>query len=140
MKVVIYARASVEAQKKFLDERIEKMKKYADTMGWTVIDTFVDVGFLGNTLERPALQDMINFIKTQNVDRVLISKLDRLSSNTSDIQFLIEDIFLKNNTHLVSLCEKIDTAQSYDERMLKILDATAQLFKQLEGEEDEWST
>ena len=120
MKVVIYSRVSVQAQKKQLNEQTEKLKKYAETMGWTIVETFVDLGGSGRDIKRPVLQNMINFIETHDVDKVLVIRLNRLSSNPLDVQFLIEDVFSKNNTGLVALYENVDTALPYDKEITSI--------------------
>lgn len=120
MKVVIYSRVSVQTQGKQLNEQTEKLKKYAETMGWTIVETFVDLGGSGRDIKRPVLQNMINFIETHDVDKVLVIRLNRLSSNPLDVQFLIEDVFSKNNTGLVALYENIDTALPYDKEITNI--------------------
>lgn len=120
MKVVIYSRVSVQAQEKQLNEQTEKLKKYAETMGWTIVETFVDLGGSGRDIKRPVLQNMINFIETHDVDKVLVIRLNRLSSNPLDVQFLIEDVFSKNNTGLVALYENVDTALPYDKEITSI--------------------
>jgi site-specific DNA recombinase len=130
MKVVIYVRVSTQEQAKegySVSEQTERLKKYAELMGWTVVEVFVDGGYSGGNIYRPALQDMISFIKTQNVDKVLVYKLDRLSRSQKDTLFLIEDIFLKNNTDFISLNENFDTATPFGRAMIGILAVFAQL-------------
>lgn len=134
MKVVIYVRVSTQEQAKegySINEQIERLKKYAELMGWTVVEIFVDGGYSGGNIYRPALQDMIRFVKTENIDKVLVYKLDRLSRSQKDTLFLIEDVFLKNNTDFISLNENFDTATPFGRAMIGIL----AVFSQLEREQ-----
>jgi site-specific DNA recombinase len=133
MNVVIYARISVQAQEKFLNEQTEKLKEHAKKMGWTIVETFVDIGYSGRTIERPALQEMINFVKTHDVDKVMVFRMDRLSLSPRDTHYLIEDVFLKNNTDLFSLDENFDTAIPFNRVVLGVVGA----FNQLECEQQQ---
>lgn len=130
MKVVIYIRVSTQEQAKegySIGEQEERLRKYAELMGWTVVEVFVDGGYSGGNIYRPALQDMIQFIKSENIDKVLVYKLDRLSRSQKDTLFLIEDVFLKNNTDFISLNENFDTATPFGRAMIGILAVFAQL-------------
>lgn len=128
MKVVIYIRVSTQEQTEnySIGEQTEQLQKYAELMGWTVVETFIDGGYTGSNIYRPALQDMMHYIKTNNVDRVLVHKLDRLSRSIRDTMFLVEDVFQKNNTELISLTDSIDTASTMGKTLTGILALYAQ--------------
>jgi site-specific DNA recombinase len=136
MKVVIYTRVSVQAQERFLDEQTEKLKKHAEKMEWNIIKTFADVGYSGRNMERPALQEMIGFIKTHDVDKVLVFGLNVLSLSPGDTRFLINDIFLKHNADFVSLYENIDTATPFDRTKMETMAAFAEAFARIENEQE----
>ena len=78
-------------------------------------------------MKRPALQQLISDI--QSIDKVVVYKLDRLSRNQRDTLILIEDIFVPNNTDLVSLNESFDTSTPFGRFMIGILSSFAQLEK-----------
>ena len=58
-------------------------------------ELYIDPGYSGAKMERPALQKMLSDIKKGLVDLVLVYKLDRLSRSQKDTLYLIEDVFLK---------------------------------------------
>jgi site-specific DNA recombinase len=58
---------------------------FAAAQGWSIVDeVFDDVGFSGATLDRPALQRLLAFVRQGGADRVIIHRLDRLSRNVRD--------------------------------------------------------
>lgn len=130
MKVIIYVRVSTAEQARegySIPEQLERLKKYCEAMDWTIVETFIDPGFSGGSLDRPALKDMIKFIKAEKVDKVVVYKLDRLSRSQKDTLYLIEDVFLNNNTDFVSMNENFDTSTPFGRAMIGILAVFAQL-------------
>lgn len=130
MLVGLYPRVSTTEQAEnghSIDEQIERMKKYCDAMGWTVYKIYTDAGFSGANTDRPALQQMIKDVENGKLDKVLVYKLDRLSRSQLDTLFLIEKVFLANNTDFVSMCENFDTSTPFGRAMIGILAVFAQL-------------
>lgn len=130
MRVVIYVRVSTQEQAKegySVGEQVERLKKYCEAMGWEIVEIYLDPGYSGGSLDRPGLQKMIRDIKAGEVDKVVVYKLDRLSRSQKDTLFLIEDVFLKNNTDFVSMNENFDTSTPFGRAMIGILAVFAQL-------------
>jgi site-specific DNA recombinase len=79
----IYARVSTEDQGKgySIPTQIEACQIFAKEQGYTVPEgnIFVDEGISGATMERPALQQLRELIRTRTISAVLIYDLDRLS-------------------------------------------------------------
>lgn len=128
--IAIYPRVSTQEQAMHgfsMDEQIERMKKYCEAMGWDAYKVYPDAGFSGASTDRPALQQMIADIKAGKITKVLVYKLDRLSRSQKDTLFLIEDVFLKNNTDFVSMSENFDTSTPFGRAMVGILAVFAQL-------------
>lgn len=130
LKVVIYVRVSTQEQAKegySIGEQIERLQKYCDAMNWIIVETYVDPGYSGGDTERPGLKAMIKAIREGGIDKVVVYKLDRLSRSQKDTLFLIEDVFLKNNTDFVSMNENFDTSTPFGRAMIGILAVFAQL-------------
>lgn len=129
MKVIIYVRVSTadQAEGYSIPEQLDRLKKYSEAMDWTIVETFIDPGFSGGSLDRPGLKDMIKYIKAEKVDKVVVYKLDRLSRSQKDTLYLIEDVFLNNNTDFVSMNENFDTSTPFGRAMIGILAVFAQL-------------
>lgn len=130
MRVVLYVRVSTQEQAKegySIGEQTERLNKFSEAMNWTVVETFIDPGYSGGDTNRPALKRMIKFIESENIDKVVVYKLDRLSRSQKDTLYLIEDVFLKNNTDFVSMNENFDTSSPFGRAMIGILAVFAQL-------------
>jgi DNA invertase Pin-like site-specific DNA recombinase len=107
-----YIRVSTEAQAEIglgLQVQKERIKAYATSQGLTTQKIFADEGVSGSTLERPAMQELIEAIKRREIERVIIYKLDRISRNLRNLLNLYEDVFLKSDCALVSISENFDT-------------------------------
>ena len=130
IRVVLYVRVSSKEQADegySIGEQIERLEKYADAMKWEIVKTFVDPGYSGGNTDRPGLKEMIKEIEKGGIDKVVVYKLDRLSRSQLDTLYLIEKIFLANNTDFVSMSENFDTSTPFGRAMIGILAVFAQL-------------
>lgn len=129
-KVAIYVRVSTQEQARegySIGEQVERLTLYCKAMHWHITETYIDPGFSGGDTERPGLKALIKDVKGGGIDRVVVYKLDRLSRSQKDTLYLIEDIFLKNNTDFVSMSENFDTSTPFGRAMIGILAVFAQL-------------
>lgn len=108
---------SIPQQKKFLED-------YCNIKGWNLIKIYVDAGFTGANMKRPALQDLLENIAMYDI--VLVYRLDRLSRSQKDILYLI-DVFKDNQCKFASIYENFDTTTPLGMAMLGIMAAFAQL-------------
>lgn len=129
--VACYCRVSTENQIEnySIDEQKERLEAFCKAKGWSKPVMFVDPGFSGGTLERPALRNLLNDVKRGKFQTVVVYKLDRLSRSQKDTLYLIEDVFNKYNVSFVSVCENFDTGTPFGKAMIGILSVFAQLEK-----------
>lgn len=129
-RVFIYIRVSTREQAEegySIGEQEERLKKYCEAMEWQLIKVFIDPGYTGSNMERPALQEMIREIEKGNADIVLVDKLDRLSRSQYDTLYLIQKVFTENDCAFVSRAEAFDTSSSFGRAMVGILSVFAEL-------------
>lgn len=134
IKVAIYVRVSTKEQAMegySIGEQTDRLKKFCEAHGWTIVKIYTDAGHSGANQDRPALQEMIEDIEAGRIDKVLVYKLDRLSRSQKDTLELIEDVFLKNDTDFESMSEKLDTSTAHGRAMVGILAAFAQLEREM---------
>ncbi|MHB8874021.1 MAG: recombinase family protein [Myxococcaceae bacterium] len=68
--------------------------------GWIAIDErFDDLGSSGATMERPALERLLNRVRIGDIDRVVVFRLDRLTRSVLDWADLIS-VFKRRGTQL----------------------------------------
>ncbi len=80
VRAVIYARVSSSKQREQgdLDRQVELLKKYANEMGYIIVDIITDVGS-GLKEERRGLKKLLGIATNGRVDVVLITYRDRLT-------------------------------------------------------------
>jgi len=129
-KVGIYIRVSTQEQAQegySIQAQKERLISYCKAKDWLIGDIYIDGGYSGSNLDRPAIQKLISDVDSGKLDLVLVYKLDRLSRSQKDTLHLIEDIFLKNNVDFVSMNESFDTSTPFGRAMIGILSVFAQL-------------
>lgn len=126
-KAAIYVRVSSQeqAQNFSIDAQKEKLISYCKAKSWNILDIYVDAGWTGANTDRPGLQKLLN--ELDDIDIVLVYKLDRLSRSQKDTLFLIEEKFLPAEVDFVSLSESFDTTTPFGKAMIGILSVFAQL-------------
>ena len=138
VRCAVYTRKSTEEglQQDFnsLDAQREACEAYVTSQraeGWTCLpDRYDDGGFSGGTLERPALDRLLNDIAAGQVDCVVVYKLDRLSRSLLDFTRLVE-VFDAHGVSFVSVTQPINTADSTGRLMLNILISFGQYEREL---------
>jgi len=123
IKTGIYIRVSTEEQAKHgfsIRAQSEKLVNYAKIKEWDIYDLYIDEGLSGKNLEREAIKRLINDVRNEKVNNVLVFKIDRLTRSTKDLIDLIE-LFTKYNCDFNSLTESIDTSSPTGRMFIKII-------------------
>lgn len=122
--VAIYIRWSTEDQSEgtTLAVQMEACQHYVASQGWRVREDliFIDDGYSGGSLDRPAINKLRKSVKAGEVDCVVVFKLDRLSRSVIDTVTLVlqewEDL-----THLKSAREPVDTTSAMGKQFFYML-------------------
>ncbi|MBQ7372296.1 MAG: recombinase family protein [Blautia sp.] len=129
-KAAIYIRVSTDAQAEegySIDAQQEQLQAYCVARNIHPYDFYIDPGWSGSNLERPALQQMLSDIREEKISHCIVYKLDRLSRSQKDTLYIIEDILNPHRVEFISLHENLDTSTPMGRAMLGILSAFAQL-------------
>jgi len=100
---------------------------YAKSKDYTEFEYYVDGGYSGKDLNRPAIQKLIEDCKNHKIDAVFVFKLDRISRSQRDTLYLIEEVFNKYNVSFISMRENFDTSTPFGKAMIGVLSVFAQL-------------
>ncbi len=111
---------SIDAQKEFL-------LNYAKAKEFDAYEYYVDGGYSGKNLERPAIKQLIEDVKNHLLDCVIVFKLDRISRSQKDTLYLIEEVFNKYKVGFISIRENFDTTTPFGKAMIGVLSIFAQL-------------
>lgn len=83
MEVVIYARVSSTNGTQDYQRQINDLTVFANQNGFEVVKIFAEqVSGAKKNSERPALMELIEFVKTNDIDKVLVTELSRLGRDT----------------------------------------------------------
>jgi DNA invertase Pin-like site-specific DNA recombinase len=103
MKVVIYSRVSQSIQD--YTRQTNELKEYSKKMGWEILGVFeekISGGKLNE--ERPQLMKMVQFVKSNEIDKVLCWELSRIGRNTLEVLKTIQllndnciSLYIKNH-------------------------------------------
>lgn len=90
-KVVIYTRVSTQGQE--YERQLSELREYAKKMDYLVVEEFSEkVSGAKKIEERESLLNLLRYVETHKVDKVLIYECSRLSRRAIDFLSVIENL------------------------------------------------
>jgi site-specific DNA recombinase len=141
IRCAIYTRVStdqgLEQEFNSLDAQREASEAYIKSQtheGWSCLkDQYDDGGYSGGSLERPALQRLIEDARQKKLDVIVVYKVDRLTRSLADFAKLVE-LFDANDVSFVSVTQSFNTTSSMGRLTLNVLLSFAQFEREVTGE------
>jgi len=141
LRCAIYTRVSTDAglgqEFNSLDAQCEAAAAFVKSQaheGWCLSGpAYSDGGFSGGSLERPALQKLLEAIRSGHIDIVLVYKVDRLTRSLADFAKLIE-LFDAHGVSFVSITQAFNTTNSMGRLTLNVLLSFAQFEREVTAE------
>ncbi len=84
MRAALYIRVSTDEQAKTgysIPDQRRELERYAELHGYEIVDTLVDDGYSGASIDRPGLRKVYELAESGVIDTVLATKRDRLFRN-----------------------------------------------------------
>lgn len=134
MTTYAYLRVSTNEQARSglgLDAQRAKIESAATYHGWRDVAWHVDEGISAKNMERPALRTILGRI--ERGDRLVVSKLDRLSRSVYDFATLMHDAH-REGWSVVILELDLDTSTPTGAFVANILASVAELERAMIGE------
>ena len=140
-RCAIYTRKSTEHNLDLsftsLDAQREACEAYIKSQaheGWTLVrDRFDDGGLSGASLDRPALQNLLDQVRARRIDIIVVYKVDRLTRSLADFAKLVE-LFDEHEVSFVSVTQSFNTTSSMGRLTLNVLLSFAQFEREVIGE------
>ena len=128
VRCAVYTRKSseegLEQEFNSLDAQREVCEAYITSQkheGWTALATLYDDGaYSGGTMDRPALQRLLDDVRTGKIDVVVVYKVDRLTRSLADFAKIVE-IFDAQRVSFVSVTQAFNTTTSMGRLTLNVL-------------------
>ena len=140
-RCAIYTRKSTEHNLDLafnsLDAQREACEAYIKSQaheGWRLIaGRFDDGGLSGASLERAALQSLLDQVRARKIDIIVVYKVDRLTRSLADFAKLVE-LFDEYGVSFVSITQSFNTTSSMGRLTLNVLLSFAQFEREVIGE------
>ena len=140
-RCAIYTRKSTEHNLDLafnsLDAQREASEAYIKSQaheGWSLVPTAYDDGGLsGASLDRPALQQLLEAVRARKIDIIVVYKVDRLTRSLADFAKLVE-LFDEYDVSFVSVTQSFNTTTSMGRLTLNVLLSFAQFEREVIGE------
>jgi DNA invertase Pin-like site-specific DNA recombinase len=134
IRAAIYTRVSTEDQAKegfSLDAQLEKLISYCKARDWEIAGEYIDDGYSGRYVKRPAYNRMMEEINKW--DAILVIKMDRIHRNSKNFMMMMEYL-KKEEKEFVSMSESLDTSTAMGRFLMDIIQRIAQLESEQIGE------
>ncbi|MGE0769307.1 MAG: recombinase family protein [Hyphomicrobiaceae bacterium] len=141
LRCAIYTRKStdhnLDLEFNSLDAQREACEAYIKSQaheGWRLVpDRYDDGAFSGASLERPALQSLLDEVRGGRIDTIVVYKVDRLTRSLADFAKLVE-LFDRYGVSFVSVTQSFNTTSSMGRLTLNVLLSFAQFEREVIGE------
>ncbi len=141
LRCAIYTRVSTDAglEQEFnsLDAQRESAEAYIKSQaheGWRLVrEHFDDGGYSGGSMDRPALQNLLERVRERRIDVIVVYKVDRLTRSLADFAKLVE-AFDAHGVAFVSVTQSFNTTTSMGRLTLNVLLSFAQFEREVTAE------
>lgn len=131
MECVAYMRVSTEKQAEEgngLDSQKRDILAWAGKNEFVIKEWYVDDGYTGSNMNRPALQRLIADCYAKKIKTIIAFKFDRLSRGMVDGLYIMEKIFIPNGVDFKCVHDSV----SYDSPMEQAYTQMMAVFAQLD--------
>lgn len=141
LRCAIYTRVStdhgLDQEFNSLDNQREAAEAYVKSQaheGWKLLPArYDDGGFSGGSMERPALQRLLEQLRARRIDVIVVYKVDRLTRSLADFAKLVE-LFDAYGVSFVSVTQAFNTTTSMGRLTLNVLLSFAQFEREVTSE------
>lgn len=129
-RAVAYVRVSTGRQVESglsLTSQRERLRAWATMQGDVdLLDVITDAGESAKDMDRPGAERVLDMIRSNQVDVVVVAKLDRLLRSLADLEELLK-LVERHDVSLVSLHETLDTSTACGRCVVRILASVGQM-------------
>ena len=96
---------SISSQRNILREYASELPEYANAE----LTEFVDNGYSGANFERPAVQELLDLVRANRIDCIMVKDFSRFGRNSLETGYFIERVFPLFHTRFISVNDDFDT-------------------------------
>ncbi len=102
-----YDSLSVENQQKILREKAMSLPEFATCE----IEEFIDNGHTGTNFERPAVQRLLDMVRSGEICCILVKDFSRFGRNSIETGYFIQKVFPLFHVRFISVSDSFDSAE-----------------------------
>ena len=102
-----YDSMSIENQHLALNEFVSSMPESANA---EVLE-FIDNGYSGTNFERPKVQELIEMVRANKIDCIIVKDFSRFGRNSIETGYFIERVFPLFHTRFISINDDFDSGR-----------------------------
>lgn len=118
-RTAIYCRLSKEDEKNSISTSIKNQQvfllEYLKKNDFMLFKIYIDDGYSGGNFERPGFKDLIEDIKKDKIDIVVVKDLSRLGRNYLEVGYYTEDFFPSHNIRFIAVNDNYDSLNGEDD-------------------------
>src|SRR5215470_5912773 len=127
----VSSRNQADADYSSLEAQRERLEAYCKSQeDYSVYRVYEDGGYSADSLDRPALKEMLRDVRERRLDCVLAYKIDRLTRSVKDFHLLM-DLFDRYAVKFVSVTQSLDTQNPTGRLLRNILLDFAQFEREM---------
>ena len=130
LKIGVYARVSTKDKGQNIETQLLPMREYCQRNNYEIIEEYLDAGISGVKKSRPAFNKMLEDIRDERINCVLVYKLDRIGRSLSHLLKLFEE-FKSKKIEFISLTQNINSSIPEGKMFLRMLMVLAEYEREL---------
>ena len=127
-QVAIYARVSTDKQA--ADMQLTELRTYVKRSKWGIYKEFIDHGYSGTSIKRPAFAGMMAAAQKKEFNILLVWKLDRLSRSLKDLITTLDDLS-SLGIDFISYDNQMDTSTPSGKLLFSLIGAMAEFEREI---------
>lgn len=129
-KVALYLRTSTEMQANGLDSQQKALEGFCKSKNIEDFLIFKDSGISGTKSNRPALDDLMAKVRSNEISSVVVYSFSRFARSTKHLLTALDE-FNERQVSFISISESIDTATPIGRTVFTIISSIGQLEAEL---------
>jgi len=130
MKIAIYCRVSTEEQD--ADKQEDICRELCRRMNYEIFKVYKDI-ISGSTSSRPSFNILLEDMRKNSFDCIMVTKLDRLGRSLQHLLSLFNEFNLRG-IHFIAVTQNIDTTTSSGRLQMQIMGAFAEFERSIISE------
>jgi len=118
----LYLRLSKDDERAGESVSIENQRllltNYVQEKGWEIKDTYIDDGWSGTTMNRPAFQRMMRDVEDKRINLIVVKDLSRVGRNYIEVGRLTEETLPMLGCRFIALNDSVDSMLGDNDMMV----------------------